>query len=84
MVERLKTKSNPEKYFRSWMIEWCWCEYSWIPNKGEEDNLSILTLSVLSFLVQVGIGGGSKVPALDKTTKNNRFGIKIGTIIEGP
>ena len=44
-----------------------------------------LTLSVLSFLVQVGIGGGgSKVPALDKTTKNNRFGIKIGTIIEGP
>ena len=43
-----------------------------------------LTLSVLSFLVQVGIGGGSKVLALHKTAKNNRFGIEIGTIIEGP
>ena len=29
-------------------------------------------------------GGGSKVPALYKTIKNNPFGIKIGTIIEGP
>ena len=55
-----------------------------ILKEKEASKIKDLTLSVLSFLVQVGIEGGSKGPPLHKTTKNNPFGIKIGTITEGP
>ena len=46
-----------------------------IRGRTKLEELRLTLSSVLSFLVQVGIG---------ETAKNNRFGLKIGTIIEGP